>query len=100
MTELVIPTDKTARFVKHKTKSQNVDKSKLSNIETRRAFKERVRDIFTSKLSTSSATNLEINHNALIDTIKDASAEILPNQRKTKKPKNAWSDDPILLELL
>ena len=38
MTELVVPTDKTARFVKHKTKSQNVDKSKLSNIETRRAF--------------------------------------------------------------
>ena len=84
MTELVVPTDKTARFVKHKTKSQNVDKSKLSNIETRRAFKERVRDIFTSKLPTSGTTNLETNHNALIDTIKGASAEILPKQRKTK----------------
>ena len=100
ITELFISTDKTARFVKHKTKSQNVDKSKLSNIETRGAFKERVKYNFTSKLSTSSATNLETIHNALIDTIKDASAEILPKQRKTKKTKNAWSDDPILLELI
>ena len=100
MTELAVPTDKTARFVKQKTKSQNVDKSKLSNLETRRAFKERVRDIFTSKLSTSSTTNLETNHNALIDTIKYASAEILPKQRKTKKTKDAWSEDPILLELI
>ena len=89
MTELVVPTDKTARFVKHKTKSLDVDKSKLSNIETRGAFKERVKDIFTTKLSTSSATNLETNQQALIDTIKDASAEILPKQRKTKKTKNA-----------
>ena len=85
MTELVVPTDKTARFVKHKTKSQNLDKSKLSNIETRGAFKERVKDIFTLKLSTSSATNLETNHNILIDTIKEASTDILPKQRKTKK---------------
>ena len=27
VTKLVVPTDKTARFVKHKTKSQNVDNS-------------------------------------------------------------------------
>ena len=100
MTAHVVPTDKTARFVKHKTKSQNVDKSKLSNIETRGAFKERVKDIFTLKLSTSSATNLETNHNILIDTIKEASTDILPKQRKTKKTKNSWSDDPILLELI
>ena len=45
-------------------------------------------------------TNLETNHNALIDTIKDTSAEILPKQRKTKKIKSTWSGDPILLELI
>ena len=94
MTEMVVPTDKTARFVKHKTKSQNVDKSKLLNIETRRTFKERVKDICTLKLSTSSATNVETNHNALIDT------DILLKQRKTKKTQNSSSDEPILLELI
>lgn len=101
MRKLVVPTDKTARFVKHETKSQNVYKSKLSNIETRGAFKEGVKDIFTSKLSTSTATNLETNHNALIDIIKDASVEIFPKRSKTKKTKqNAWRNDPILLELI
>lgn len=89
MTQLVVPTDKTARFIKHKTKSQNVVKSKQSNTETRGAFKERDKDIFIPKLSTSSATILETNHNSLIDSIKDASQEILPKQRAPKKTKNA-----------
>ena len=87
LTELIVPTDKTARFVKHKTKNQSVDKSKLANIETRRAFKERVKDICTLKLSTGNATNLETKNNALIDTVKEAGADILPKQRKTKKRK-------------
>ena len=78
VTELIIPTDTTARFVKHKTKSQNVDKSKLWNIETRGALEERVKDICTLKLSTSNATNLETINNALIDTVKEAGADILP----------------------
>ena len=88
MTELIVPTDKTTRFVKHNTKSQRVDKSKLSNIETRRAFKERVKATCTLKLSTSNATNLETKHNPVIDTVKEASADILPKQRKTKKTKS------------
>ena len=100
VTELIVPTDKTARFVKHNTKSQSVDKSKLSNIETRRAFKERIKDICTLKVSIGNATNLETKNNALIDTVKEAGADILPKQRKPKKTKNSWSDNPILLELI
>ena len=41
------------------------------------------------KLSTSSATNLEINNNILIDTIKEDSTDILPKQRKPKKTKTS-----------
>ena len=41
-----------------------------------------VKDIYISKLSRSSATNLQTNHNALKDKIKDASVEIQPKQSK------------------
>ena len=75
MTEIVVCTDKTARFVMYKTIIQNVYKSILSNIETRGAFKERVKHIFTLKLPTSSVTNLETSHNILIGTIKEASTD-------------------------
>ena len=71
---LDLPTDKSARFVKHKPPPTNIlDKSGLKDMKMRDHFKTKINENLSTALNKKHQHDLDKRHDMLIDTIKKVS---------------------------